>query len=69
MIELFILTLFIFFVGIFYYARQESVKVPLIKEQEKKIELPIDHEDFSEDMMKAYIAYKLSQEKQVSDED
>ncbi len=69
MIELFILTLFIFFVCIFYYARQESVKVPLIKEQEKKIKLPIDHEDFSEDMMKAYIAYKLSQEKQVSDED
>ena len=69
MIELLILTLFTFFVGIFYYARQESVKVPLIKEQEKKIELPIDHEDFSEDTMKAYIAYKLSQGEQESGED
>ena len=69
MIELFILTLFTFLVGIFYYIRQERVKVPVIKTQEEKIELPIDHENFSEDMMKAYIDYKHSKEEQKSSDD
>ena len=69
MIELFIITLFMFLIGIFYYTRQKIIKIPVIKEQEKKIELPIDHERFSEDMMKTYIDYKQSKDEQASHQD
>ena len=69
MVELFILLLFISLSTVVIYFSHKSIKVPVIKAQEKKIELPIGHENFSEEMMKAYIAYKLAQEEQTADED